>query len=276
MKNMIIHGAIGDTYGAAFEFAERSFIQKENTLTKYLTGKYTDDTQMAIGVAELILENQEWTSLNIANKFVEVFQRDFRKGYARRFSQLMTEVKDGQELLDRIIPKSERNGAAMRAYPIGVFEDEKEVLAKAKIQGEVTHQTKKAIDAAEAIALMSHYFIFQKGNKNQLIEYLADVQGREWKANWNGEVKIDGEETVEAVLYVFEKTNTLQDALRMSIDLGGDTDTVASLALAIGSLTNEFKKDLPQWMYDDLENEKYGKDYMKDLDEQLIKKIKTI
>lgn len=273
---MIIHGAIGDTYGAAFEFAERNFIQKENTLTKYLTGKYTDDTQMAIGIAELILENQEWTSLNIANKFVEVFQRDFREGYARRFSQLMTEVKSGQELLDRIIPKSERNGAAMRAYPIGIFEDENEVLAKAKIQGEVTHQTKKAIDAAKAIALMSHYFIFQKGNKNQLIEYLADVQGREWKSNWKGEVKIDGEETIEAVLYVFEKTNTLKDALQLSINLGGDTDTVASLALAIGSLTEEFEKDLPQWMYDDLENEKFGKEYMMNLDKKLGGKIKVI
>lgn len=270
---MIIHGAIGDTYGAAFGFAERSFIQKENTLTKYLSGKYTDDTQMAIGVAELILENQEWTSLNIANKFVEVFQRDFRIGYAKRFSQLMTEVHDGQELLDRIIPKSERNGAAMRAFPIGVFEDEKEVLAKAKIQGEVTHQTKKAIDAAEAIALMSHYFMYQKGNKNQLVEYLADVQSRVWKPNWYGEVRIDGEETVEAVLYVFEKTNTLKDALQKSIHLGGDTDTVASLALAIGSLTEEFESDLPQWMYDDLENEKYGKDYIKILDQKLMEKI---
>lgn len=273
---MIIHGAIGDTYGAAFEFASRSFIEKENTLTKFVTEKYTDDTQMAIGVTELILENQEWTSINIANKFVEVFQRDFRKGYARRFSQLMTEVKDGQELLHRIIPKSERNGAAMRAYPIGIFEDEKDVLAKAKIQGEVTHQTKKAIDAAEAIALMSHYFRYQKGSKNQLLEYLADVQGRVWKPNWYGEVRIDGEETVEAVLYVFEKTNTLKDALQKSIHLGGDTDTVASLALAIGSLTDEFENDLPQWMYDDLENEKYGKDYMVNLDKRLLAKIKIV
>ncbi len=273
---MIIHGAIGDTYGAAFEFASRSFIEKENTLTRYITEKYTDDTQMAIGVAELILENQEWTSINIANKFVEVFQRDFRKGYARRFSQLMTEVKDGQELLNRIIPKSERNGAAMRAYPIGIFENEKKVLAKAKLQGEVTHQTKKAIDAAEAIALMSHYFIYQKGNKKQLLEYLADVQGRVWKPNWYGEVRIDGEETVEAVLYVLEKTKTLKEALQKSIHLGGDTDTVASLALAIGSLTEEFENDLPQWMYDDLENEKFGKDYMMNLDTQLKNKIKAI
>lgn len=270
---MIIHGAIGDTYGAAFEFAPRDFIQRENTLTKYLTGQYTDDTQMAIGVAELIIEEQEWTPLNIANKFVEVFQRDFRKGYARRFSQLMSEVKDGQELLQRIIPKSERNGAAMRAYPIGIFKDEKEVLEKAKVQGEVTHQTKKAIDAAEAIALMSHYFIYQKGTKHQLVEYLADVQGRVWQPRWTGEVQIDGEETVEAVLYVFENRTTLLDALQLSINLGGDTDTVASLVLAIGSLTDEFENDLPQWMYDDLENEKYGKIYMMELDAKLKSKI---
>ena len=88
-------------------------------------------------------------------------------------------------------------------------------------------------------------------------------------------MKIDGEETVEAVLYVFEKTDTLQDALKMSINLGGDTDTVASLALAIGSLTEEFKNDLPQWMYDDLENEKYGKNYMEILDKQLLNKIEV-
>jgi len=270
---MIIHGAIGDTYGAAFEFAERSFIEKENTLTKYHSKYYTDDTQMALGVAELILENKEWTSLNIANKFVEVFQRDIRAGYARRFAGLMKEVKDGQELLDRIIPKSERNGAAMRAYPIGLFKNEKEVLEKASVQGEVTHQTKKAIDAAEAIALMAHFFIYQKGNKNQLIEYLADVQGRQWKANWDGEVKIDGEETVEAVLYVFEKKETLKELLQLSIHLGGDVDTVASLALAIGCLTDEFEKDLPKWMFDDLENEKYGRVYMEKLDKELFEKF---
>jgi ADP-ribosylglycohydrolase len=52
---MVNHGAIGDTYGSAFEFAQRSFIQKENTLTKSLSGKYTDNTQMAIGVAKLFL-----------------------------------------------------------------------------------------------------------------------------------------------------------------------------------------------------------------------------
>ena len=274
---MILEGAIGDTYGLAFEFAERSFIDKENTLTKYLSHKYTDDTQMAIGVTELILEKTDWTPLNIANKFVEVFQRDVRKGYARRFAQLLSEVKDGQELLDRIIPKSERNGAAMRSFPVGIFKDEKEVLEKARIQGEVTHQTKNAIDAAEAIALMSHYFIYQKGIKKELTTYLADIQKVIWKPNFYGQVGCDGIETVEAVLFVFQHTNNLKDMLKMSINLGGDVDTVTCLAMAIGSLCPEFENNLPQWMYDELEATIYGKDYISELDEKLLAlKHKTI
>lgn len=53
---MLLQGAIGDAYGAGFEFAERAIIDKENNLTHYRTHpryqsiykKYTDDTQMSL------------------------------------------------------------------------------------------------------------------------------------------------------------------------------------------------------------------------------------
>ena len=66
---MILEGAIGDAYGAGFEFAERSKIQTKNTLTQYeyhpvfksIYRKYTDDTQMAIAIVELLLEDADWS-----------------------------------------------------------------------------------------------------------------------------------------------------------------------------------------------------------------------
>jgi len=33
---MILEGAIGDAYGAGFEFADRAYITKNNDLTKYV------------------------------------------------------------------------------------------------------------------------------------------------------------------------------------------------------------------------------------------------
>ena len=55
---MILEAAIGDAYGAGFEFRDSDFIQKYNNLTEYhphelyteIFKKYTDDTQMALNV----------------------------------------------------------------------------------------------------------------------------------------------------------------------------------------------------------------------------------
>lgn len=276
---MILEGAIGDAYGAGFEFAVYEKIKTKNLILKYethplfeeISGRYTDDTQMSIALVELLISEAAWAPLNIANKFVECFKRDPRRGYAKRFYQFLHDIKDGQELLDKIKPKSERNGAAMRAYPIGILSDEQEVLSKAAIQASVTHQTEKAIVAAQAIALMNHYFIYQKGKKASLLEYLQDIQHIKWKGNWQGEVGVNAKETVEAVLTVLLQENTLTNMLKKSVDFGGDVDTVASLALAIGKMSVEIENDLPKWLYKDLENEKYGMDYILELDKNLLK-----
>lgn len=276
---MLLEGAIGDAYGAGFEFAPIEKIRQDNTISRYEThplfaeiqGKYTDDTQMSLAIAELLISGAEWTSENIAQKFVECFKRDPRRGYAKRFYQFLTEIKDGTELLEKIRPKSERNGAAMRAYPLGILNDESEIKAKCRLQAAVTHQTEKAMKAAEAIALSSHFFIYQKGSKTDLSSYLSDIQKHKWMANWNGEVGVDANETVQAVLTVLLQEDTLTNMLKRSVDFGGDVDTVASLALAIGSVANSVENDLPDCLYNDLENDKYGRDYLKKLDIQLEK-----
>jgi ADP-ribosyl-[dinitrogen reductase] hydrolase len=196
---MLLFGAIGDAYGAGFEFANRKIIDTENDLTHYrphpkfaaIDKKYTDDTQMAIGLSELIISQKDWTAAHIADKFVAAFKRDKREGYAKRFYQFLIDINNGTEFLEKIMPNSERNGAAMRDYPLGIFKTEQEVIEKNKIQTFVTHQTETALIASEAIALASHFFIYNKGNQSQLLAYLNDFQNRKWSANWQGEVSMN-------------------------------------------------------------------------------------
>ncbi len=279
---MLLEGAIGDAYGAGFEFAEIEKIRTKNTISTYEThplfteikGKYTDDTQMSLAIAELLIEGKEWTSLSIANKFVEFFKRDIRNGYAKRFYQFLLDIKDGQEFLEKIHPKSDRNGAAMRAYPIGILKDEKEILSKTELQASVTHQTQNAILAAQTIALTSHFFIYQKGKKSDLLTYLSDILNHKWTAKWQGNVNVDAIETTEAVLTILINEYDLKTMLKKSVDFGGDVDTVASLALAIGKMCQETENNLPQWLYNDLENNEFGLDYIKKIDEQLLNLVK--
>ncbi|HRF41815.1 MAG TPA: ADP-ribosylglycohydrolase family protein [Saprospiraceae bacterium] len=97
---MIIEGAIGDAYGAGFEFADMEFIKNKNQLTHYqqhplfesIYKKYTDDTQMALAIAELLIEKTAWTPVAIADKFVEVFKRDPRQGYAKGRSRKVDRI----------------------------------------------------------------------------------------------------------------------------------------------------------------------------------------
>lgn len=275
---MLLHAAIGDAYGAGFEFADRSKIDTLNTLVRYerhplfdsIFKTYTDDTQMALAIAELLVEGAEWTTENIADKFVAVFKRDPRHGYAKRFYQLLSEVQSGEELLAKIIPKSERNGAAMRAYPLGLLKTEQEILEKTAIQARVTHTTESAVQAAQAIALMSHFYQYQKGDRLQLPEYLADYQSITWRSDWMEEVGMDGVQTVNAVLTVLQQETQLSAMLLKSVAFGGDVDTVASLVLAIACQHPEVEDDLPQWLFDELENGLYGRDYLMNMDKKLL------
>ena len=85
---MLLELAIGDAYGAGFEYAHRSYVQQHNDLSRYVKrpkysitpGFYTDDAQMSIAIAELLFEQIECKPLNIATKFVDCFKRDPREG----------------------------------------------------------------------------------------------------------------------------------------------------------------------------------------------------
>lgn len=276
---MIIEGAIGDAYGAGFEFADMEFIKNKNQLTHYqqhplfesIYKKYTDDTQMALAIAELLIEKTAWTPVAIADKFVEVFKRDPRQGYAKGFYQLLTEVHSGQELMDRITPTSIRNGSVMRVYPLGILPDEKEILEKAEMQSIITHNTENAIVSAQAMALAAHYFVYQKGDRAKLTEYLYDLQQVRWALGWQGEVGIDAVQTVRAVFTVLSEAHSFSEILKKSVDLGGDVDTVASLALALAAVDKNMENDLPRWLYDELENGPFGRDYILKIDNELFK-----
>ena len=80
---MLVELAIGDAYGAGFEYASAAFVQKHNTLTAYAShprhaiapGAYTDDTQMTIAVVEAMLSPAPWTPQLLAHHFVAAFKR---------------------------------------------------------------------------------------------------------------------------------------------------------------------------------------------------------
>lgn len=171
---MLLELAIADAYGNLFEMKQPDFVAENNHLTRYLsgTGYYTDDTQMSLAITEAILSGEPLGESLLAGKFVEAFKRDPHSGYARRFYQFLSDVADGPDFLARIHNNSIRNGGAMRAGPIGIYPTVAEVIEKSDLQAKITHNTDEGRSAAIAAALMTHYFLYERGPKANLGHFL--------------------------------------------------------------------------------------------------------
>src|SRR6266568_2298615 len=99
---MLLELAIGDAYGAGFEYADRAYITRYNDLSRYVKhprhniqpGCYTDDTQMSLAIAEVMVEKRPWTPPILADAFVTAFKRDPHEGYASGFYRFLQHCRD--------------------------------------------------------------------------------------------------------------------------------------------------------------------------------------
>lgn len=281
---MLLELAIADAYGVGFEDSDPAFVLDHNDLSAYVQnphygikpGCYTDNTQMSIAIAEMLVTGLPWTQEFLANSFVMTFKRDPRFGYASGFYDFLRHVQDGNEFLAQIRPYSKKSGAAIRAIPIGVLSTPDKVIKATITQAAITHNTPDGINAALAAALMSHYFLYRLGKKADLRNFLTTYLDGEWLQPWEGKVGANGLMCVRAAIAAVVNNDSLSQLLQDSIALTGNVDTVAAIALAAASCSEEYYQDLPQHLIDNLENSEseYGRDYIMSLDRKLINLVR--
>jgi ADP-ribosylglycohydrolase len=158
----------------------------------------------------------------------------------------------------------------MRAAPIGIYSTPEQVIEAATIQAAITHNTPDGINAAVAAALMSHYFIYRLGPKRKLGQFLESYVSGEWSKPWQGKVKSKGWMSVRAAITAVMRNDSMSALLQDCIAFTGDVDTVAAIALAAASSSQEISQDIPSHLVTALENGIYGKDYIIELDKQLM------
>src|SRR5687768_8904758 len=178
---MLIEIAIGDAYGAGFEFSPPD-AARPNDLGGYVRnlrypalggGRYTDDTQMALALAEAMLEDDPWTEASLWARFAAAHARDPRHGYSDR---MLAGFAAGC-----VDCRSATSGAAMRAAPLGLFRDPAEVEQRAQVQARATHDAPEAAEAATAVALAAHFFAYGLGTRAELPHWLqARLRGGDW------------------------------------------------------------------------------------------------
>ena len=229
--NMI--GAIaGDIIGSVFE---QNPIKTTTFPLFSQPSRFTDDTVLSVAVADAILNRTDYAIV------LKTYGRMYpTAGYGMSFFSWM-QSDDPKPY------NSWGNGSAMRVSAVGfAFESVREVLREARNSAAVTHNHPEGIKGAQATALA--IFLARQGAKKSDIRreirnrfhYPLDRSLAEIRPHYTFDISCQG--SVPESIMAFLESQNFESAIRLAVSLGGDSDTMASIA---GGIAQAYYGQIP-------------------------------
>lgn len=238
----MIGAIIGDIVGSRFEFnnyraTDFEFFTEDST--------FTDDTVCTIAVAHWILVSSE-RGVTSADRFATTLKEWCNKypdeSYGTRFSQWIASPKDLPEPYN-----SFGNGAAMRISPVGdYFTCLEDALQYSDMVTGVTHNHSEGLKGARAV--VEAMSLARKGaRKEEIKSKIERTYGYELSASCatiraHNQFDETCQVTVPQAIVAFLESRDFEDAIRLAVSIGGDSDTIAAIT---GGLAEVFYKDIP-------------------------------
>ena len=188
---------------------------------------FTDDTVLTVAVAAAILDAPDGSA--DYGRFLQDYARRYpRAGYGGTFYRWIFSSHPEPY-------HSWGNGSAMRVSPVGAaFDSADRVLAEAERSAAVTHDHPEGIKGARATALAIH--LARTGADREVIR--REIEDRfgyhlrrtveEIRPGYRFDVSCQG--SVPEAMVAFFDSGDFEDAVRLAVSLGGDTDTQACIA----------------------------------------------
>ena len=274
---------IGDIAGSKYEFNNTFDYDFE------MFGEgcdFTDDTICTVAIADAILNGRSYQEslLDWCRRYPSP-----KGAYGGRFAGWIRS-------LDPQPYNSFGNGSAMRVSPVAwLFDDLSQVLEEAEKTALPTHNHPEGIKGAKAVAHAIWHF-----RKSRFSEKSKDSENEETKGlkNENAKASKDENETIQGFMsiarsyyedfdtrdypkgkfdetcmdavplsfYLLSQASSFEDAIRLAISHGGDSDTIGAI---VGSIA-EARFGIPQEMKEKALN--YLPDDMKDIWKQFAEK----
>lgn len=224
-------GAIaGDIIGSVYEGRKQWMIDRNTEFEPLFArnAKFTDDTVMTAAMADFLLNSRDLveTLKAYANTYPNA-------GYGKAF-------KDWAFGDDDSPYNSFGNGSAMRVSPVAyAFSTLDEVLLHAKETASVTHNHPEGVKGAQAVAAC--VFLARTGSaKSEIRDFISGrfnyhLDDTIDRIRWTYSFDSSCQGSVpQAIIAALESTDW-ENAVRLAVSLGGDCDTLASIAGAIAS-----------------------------------------
>ena len=251
-QGALIGLALGDALGTTLEFSTRDTLPPVTDLVgggpfELAPGEWTDDTSMALCLADSLLERNGLDARDLVERFCRWHEEGYNSVTGECFDIGVTTCEalrsyraTGEPLSGSTDPRSAGNGSLMRLAPVAIrwWHDRAAAVAAARLQSRTTHGAAQAVEACalfaellvEAIAGATKEGALRDRMWNRDAEVAAVAAG-----SWRNKARDDSSSsgyvlhTLEAALWCVGRSESVADALVLAANLGRDADTVGAV-----------------------------------------------
>lgn len=286
--------AVGDAVGAPYEGLLDDIIYRLGPADAIVARapeevlRYTDDTQMAIGLAEALIESGEVVEETLCAAFAANYDPD--RGYGQGARKILQAIRDGEDwrhLATEIFPGgSLGNGAAMRVAPVGLLfcDDLDSVSEQAERSALPTHTHPVGIDGARllavAVALALRPGPFDRRAFFLALTPFARTEEFRWQLSIASQLgrtgsvagfgnSLEAHRSVMTSIAIFAASpDDYPAAIARAIGQGNDVDTLAAMTGALVGARLGIEA-IPSHLLDALEDRGKGRRYIAGLADRL-------
>ena len=232
---MIIGAIAGDIIGSVYEWhnvktTDFDLFSRKST--------FTDDSVLTLATMDALLHKK-----NYAETYLLFGRKYPGKDYGAHFrSWIHSENPQPYE--------SWGNGSAMRVSPVGWYGNSiEEVMAEAKKSAEVTHNHPEGIKGAQSTAV-AVYMARMGKTKDEIKQFITntfqydlDQKIDDIRPDYEFDVSCQG--SVPQAIIAFLESTDFENAVRLAVSIGGDSDTIACIT---GGIAEAYYKVVPDYI----------------------------
>jgi ADP-ribosyl-[dinitrogen reductase] hydrolase len=213
-------------------------------------GTFTDDTEMALALAESLLARCPLDPVDLAQRFVAWYQAG-PEDVGNHTANVLSRMAGGEGweqavgAVQRLHPDAAGNGSVMRCWPVALahWNDLNQLLGDSRLQSRVTHPHPECVVGSAFINATIYHLLRGASPEEAVARALGVVEMPEGLRvvieaapyRHREELKNSGwvRHTLESAVWGLLSTDSFEEAVVQVVNLGNDADTAGAVVGAL-------------------------------------------